>query len=272
MSIVARRALLLAPALCALCFQADASAGLVATYQFQNSLAADQAGAPALTPINSGAFVSDTVLGRTRTVYQRYSETNAPASQSALRLDTAPLSLTSNNYAVEIVFTFTDNISGNGWRRVVNSSDPSSMTEPGLHVDATNRLNIWQGIGHAGGFSLSLSAYHHVVLSVSPLGEKAYLNGALAVNYAASTPDAIATHYLSFFQDNGFEYANGRVALIRVFDAALSASEVSDLYNGGDPFPASSVPEPSTILTAMLSCVFGIGAALRRRSGSSRVA
>jgi hypothetical protein len=271
MSIVSRRALHLAPALCTLCFQAETNAGLVATYQFRNSLAADQPGAPALIPINSGAFVSDTVFSQTRTVYQRYSANNAHASQSALRLDTAPLGLTSNDYAVEIVFAFTDNISGNGWRRVVNSSDPSRMTDQGLYVDRDNRLNIWQGRGHAGGVSLSSGSYHHVVLSVSPSSEQAYLNGSLAVSYAR-TPDAIATHYLIFFQDDSYEYANGRVALIRVFDAALSASEVTDLYNGGDPFPASSVPERSTILTATLSCVFGFGAAVRRLCGSSRLA
>jgi len=48
------------------------SAGLVATYQFQDTLAADEAGAPALTALNSGAFVTATnVLGQTRTVYER---------------------------------------------------------------------------------------------------------------------------------------------------------------------------------------------------------
>ncbi|MCU0246618.1 MAG: hypothetical protein MUC42_08585, partial [Bryobacter sp.] len=49
------------------------SASLIGTYTFQNTLNASQGGVPALTAANprgANAFVTDTVLGQPRTVYE----------------------------------------------------------------------------------------------------------------------------------------------------------------------------------------------------------
>jgi hypothetical protein len=244
-----------------------AEAQLVASYQFNNTLAADQGGAPALTAINSGFFTTGTVFGQSRNLYQRTSASNVSSAQSALQLDTAPLALTANNYAVELVFTFTDNLDSrgvNGYRRVVDSYDPSSLQDPGFYVGPNSLLDIYQAGSHAGGPSLTDGSFYDVVLSVSPTGEQAYLNGAQVVNYAG-TPDAIATHFLTFFQDESFEYGNGQVALVRVFDRALTSGEVSTLNNNGSPFASASAPEPSSIALLLLPVVGAI-VARRRKS------
>ncbi len=259
-----RNAALVVVALTSVVSASVTKAGVVATYQFQNTLAADQGGAPALTPVNSGSYVTDTVLGQPRTVYQRFSASNISANQSALRLDTAPLGLTSNNYAVEIVFTLTDNLSSDGYRRIVDSYDPASLADPGLYVGPGNTLNIFQGNPNSGGPALVNGTYYDVVLSVSLTSEQAYLNGVLAVN-RVGTPDAIATHFLTFFQDEVTEYANGRVALIRVFDSALTANQVAVLNNNGNPFPSAVVPEPSTMVAGSFAVLCGLGLAWRRR-------
>ena len=238
-----------------------AQAALVATYEFDNSFAANEAAAAAIVPLNGGNFVTDTVFGQSRTVYQRYSASNASSAQSALRLDTASLGLASNNYAVELVFSFTDNISLNGYRRLVNAFDPASLADPGFYVDYNSHLNIYQNGPHSGGATLADGTYYDVVLSVSPGGEQAYVNGELAVAHGG-TPDAIQSHYLNFFLDEVYEYTNGRVALLRIFDASLSGADVTALHNAGNPF-AAPVPVPAAVWL-FGSALGGLGA-LRRR-------
>jgi hypothetical protein len=243
------------------------AADVVATYQFNHSLSADEAGAPALLALNGGSFVLDnTVLGQTRTVYQRFSASNASGSQSALRLDTAGLGLTSDSYAVELVFSFTDTLVPPGtqnYRRVVNGWDPGLLRDPGLYVGPSRQVNVFSGGPHAGGPSMSDGTYYDVVLSVSPGREDAYVNGQPAVQLGGATPDAIETRYLSFFLDEVYEYGNGNVALIRIFNAPLEAAAVQALYNGGNPFPAA-IPEPAT-LSLWLAGLAALPALVRRR-------
>lgn len=142
-----RRTYFVIAGILALSVSESANARLVATYRFGNTLAADQIGAPPLTRINSGAFVKDSgVFGESRTVYQRG---GSPAAPSALRLDTRSLSLTPNNYAVQLVFAFTS--SANSWRRIINSYDPSSLSDSGFYVGTENTLDIYQGGSHKGG-------------------------------------------------------------------------------------------------------------------------
>lgn len=80
----------------------------------------------------------------------------------------------------------------------------------------------------------------------------------------AGTPDMIYTHYLTFFQDDASEYGNGNLALLRVFDQALTGAEVATLNNNGNPFPAANaVPESGTFALLLA----GGWALVRRRKG-----
>lgn len=257
-----RRTVLAIAGLFAFSLGGTAHAQLVATYQFDNSLAADQPGMPALTALNSGSFVTDAnVLGQSRTVYQRTSTNSSHATQSALQLDTTALSLTANNYSVELVFTFTDNLGGGSWRRILNSYDPSSQSDNGFYVGPSNTLNIFDSGSNGGGTALLDGTYYDVVLTVSPTAEAAYLNGSLMTSHNG-TPDSIQSHYLTFFQDDASEYGNGKVALLRVFNQVLTAAEVASLNNNGNPFVLNSaVPEPGTFALLLA----GLGAFGHRR-------
>lgn len=247
----------------ALSLGGTADAQVVATYQLNNTLAADQPGVAALTAINAGSFVTDTVLGQSRTVYQRTSASSAHAAQSALQLDTSALALTANSYSVELVFTFTDNLNGSSFRRILNSYDPSSQADAGFYVGPGNILDIYQSGSNGGGTALANGTYYDVVLTVSPTGEKAYLNGTQMTSYTGTPPpDRIYTNYLTFFQDDATEYGNGRLALLRVFNQVLTGAEVAALNNNGNPFQsANATPEPGTFALLLT----GLAALVRRR-------
>jgi len=251
-------------ATCLLALSAAASAAdLVATYQFNGKLAADQAGAPALTALNGGTFVTESdVFGQARVVYQRSGGAD-PSAQSVLQLDTSGLGLTGNSYAVQMVFRF-DSGSTEGYRRLVDGWNVDNLQDNGFYVGLNGRLSIYSNNSAEGGPVLANGQFHDVVLNVTPTGEQAYANGAFAVS-RTETPDAIQGSTLSFFLDNSGEYANGQVALIRVFSGSLTADEVVALHNSGNPFPAA-VPEPSSVLL-MLAGLAGLGGwAARRRS------
>lgn len=244
----------LAGLVCAL-LASPARAGLVATYQFQNSLAADEAGVPALTAVNPGSFATDTVFGQSRYVYRRGSSSNLPADQSILSLDTTSLALPHSNYSVELVFRFTDSLDprapGIDFRRVVNGNDG----ENGLYVGSRSGpsgliVDDYVGGSQTGGPMIVDGTYYHLVLTVSSSGESVYVDGGLAVSIN-STPNALNSNVLNFFLDNSFEYGNGDVALIRLYDSALTARQAAALYNGGNPFPAA-VPEPASVVLAGL--------------------
>lgn len=232
------------------------SAKIVATYQFNNILSADEATSPALTALNSGSFVTDNVFGQTRTVYERTTSSNASSDQSALQLDTTGLSLTANNYAVELVFTFTDSLDprapNTNYRRILNSNDQ----DPGFYVGPANSLSIYQNGPHKGGSDLINGTYYDVVLSVSPSGEKAYINGSEVISYSG-TPDSIQSNFLKFFNDDVYEYGNGKVALIRIFDSSLSSNDVASLNNNGNPFP-TAVPLSPAIFNMLSGLITGL--------------
>ena len=164
---------------------------------------------------------------------------------------------------MQIVFSLADH--PNTYRRLVNSYDDAAPNDAGLYVGPSNQLNLYNLGPNSGGTALSTGPYYDVVLSVAPGSERAYLDGAFEVAIG-STPDRIQGHTLSFFLDDAFEYANGRVAMIRVFQGALSDAEVLALHGGGNPFTAA-VPEPETyaMLLAGLGVLGVLGVATRRR-------
>jgi len=240
----------------------------VATYIFNNNLNAQQGGVPALTatdPLGTNAFSTATVFGATHTIYQTIGA-NPFAQEAGLTLDTTGL-IPTNNYSVEMVFSFTQN--ANAWRRIIDVSDRTQDT--GLYVDTSNHVDVFNTGGGTSPFALN--TFFDVFVTVDPANNvDVYLNGTLEHSTTTTVMNiANPGDLMHFFLDNpNNEYSNANTALIEVFNSALTSSDVATL--SADPFanvgPVTSVnaPEPGTAALAAFGALpLLVALRLRRR-------
>src|SRR5690242_10055736 len=102
------------------------AATAVATYQFNNSFAADQAGPPAMVavdPLGTSIFQTDTVLGQSRTVWSFNGNNSPPSQQAGLTVNTTGL-IPPQSYSVDMVLEFTQG--ANAWRRLIDVQNRQS--------------------------------------------------------------------------------------------------------------------------------------------------
>ena len=148
---------------------------LVASYEFNQTLNADQGGVPALTPTDplaQSGFVVDPTLGAGHYVY-RFSGNRSPVTdQAGLSLNTTGL-VPTNSYSVEVAVNFDSH--GGAWDRLIDVSD--RQTDNGLYVDPSNHLQVYPIIAGTDPYT---DGYRDVILTVAAGGTvKGYLDGVL---------------------------------------------------------------------------------------------
>lgn len=250
----------------------------VATYTFaNNSFAAQEAGIPALSqidPLGLNGFETANVFGQNRTVFSWNGNASPATQQAGLFVNTSSF-LTPNSYSIELVFEFTEDT--NTWRRIVDTQNRQS--DNGFYVEPSDRLQVYNDV--TGTDTFATNQFQHVVLTNFNNGAaqdvRMYLNGVLQgvsptdqLNLnQANNPDRL----LHFFLDNTAsnaqtEFADGKVALIRLYNGVLSPEQIQG--QSGDPFtpPAgggtANAPEPGALALA-LPCFAMIAVARRRR-------
>lgn len=240
----------------------------VATWNFDNTLAADEPGVSALTaidPLALNGFITDTVFGQSRQVY-RFDGNQTPTQQAGLAINTTGLLNADNAYSVDMIFQFEANQSS--WENIFGVSNRTS--DNAFYVEPGNHLQVWPTGG--GPTLFTFGEYHRISLTNNGAGHvTAYLDGIFQFDlttasmdfsaYAGANPDRL----IHFFADNLVgpgqnEFADGRVAMIRLFDGELTNTEVGEL-----PVPGGAVPEPETLSLMLAGLGLSCFMARRRR-------
>jgi len=250
---------LLALAAAAGCAAAQAAPNPVAEYDFNGSLASSVAGAPALVavdPLNESGFVTDTVGGTPRTVYNFQGSNEPTNDQAGLSLNTTGLITNPGIYSVEMLFKFTER--DGAWRRIFDTQE--RLSDNGFYVDPSNNLDVYPVAGGAG---FTNNVYHDVFLVDDNGVVSFYLDGSSQASVTTNIMNLPADGMVNFFLDNVVgggqgEYSSGDIARIRLYDAALSAVP-----------PPPAVPEPGNVVL-MLGGLALVVSLARRRSGGAR--
>ncbi len=224
-------------------------ATVVATYRFQDTLAADEKGVPALIPTNplrKNGFETATVFGKPRRVYRFTGRAMPVHLQAGLTFDNRGGLLPVNNYSVEMIFVFLQ--ADNRWRRIVDAQDRQS--DNGFYAAPDNRLQIYPfpSVGKL----LTAGTYRHVVLAVESTGvAKAYLDAGL--QFTAKTEIMNINNprkVLHLFLDNTvgpgqYEYSNGKIAFLRLYKGVLTQDQAAGLSSAAHAGPSAAADKPA---------------------------
>jgi hypothetical protein len=212
-----------------------------ASYYFNDSLAADEYDKPSLSavdPLGMNGFESVTIDGQSRRVYSFGGNYSPAYLQAGLSLDTTGL-IDPDTYSIEMVFEFTEVRSDGWWRRILDVKGRSS--DEGFY-DAGDTLYIYGAVHQIEPTTtFTTNVFHHIVLTNERGVVSAYLDGHLEL---VTKPGAVMKidnpgNILNFFLDNSAdsfqdESADGKVALIRIYDRKLTDNDVAALVQ--NPF------------------------------------
>jgi hypothetical protein len=201
----------------------------VASYYFNNTLAATEAGKPALIAVNptgNNKFTTETVLGVSRSVYE-WSGTEPFDSnlQGGLTLNTTGL-IEYDNYSVEILFRFFRDSSR--YRKITDHQN--RLSDEGLYVSASGLFNVYPAT--TGNIIYTPNQWYRVVLTNytknGVQGVRVYVNGVF--QFEAVTGNLNLNNLnnpnklLHFFLDDNVltrEYSPGQVAMIRLYNKVI---------------------------------------------------
>jgi uncharacterized repeat protein (TIGR01451 family) len=198
---------------------------LTADYRFQNTLDSSTGSAPPLTNIGVGGnrFTSESVGGAPRSVlaFPRGSGVALPSTAGVIPNDA---------YSIAILFRFDET---SGYRRIIDFKNGSSDT--GLY-NLSGTLNFF-GATSGSSTPIQPNTYIQVVLTRDAAGNVVgYINGVQQFTFRDTSNLAVIADSLRFFVDDtavGGEQSAGAVARIRLYNGALSASEVVAINEEG---------------------------------------
>jgi hypothetical protein len=221
-----------------LLWSSPAGAGLIHDYLFQGSLA-DSLGGPSLVSLGGTVGPNAYTFG----------------AEQGLSLSNALTGGEDATYSIYLNFEF-DSLTG--YRKILDFKDLAS--DNGLYNLNTD-INYYNfSFSSAGVFTPGVFAQVVLTRDNTTGSVVGYVDGVPQISFTDTTSDAVfnaANNIINFFQDDnvtgGRESSSGSVSEIRIYDTALSASQVAALST-------SSVPEPASLAIAgggLLLCFLG---------------
>ena len=193
---------------------------LQADYQFQNTRSSSVGSAAALTDLGTNSFTSAVVDGTSTTVLSF-------AQGDGLSLNPTTGVVPSNNYTI-VALVSLQQVSS--WRRLMDFKNATSDT--GLYVQ-NGHLNFYPS-GSGNPVSIAANTWVQIVLTRDTTGTvTGYVDGVQQFQFSDTGSYAVlsSSNTLRFFRDDGSssEASAGSVARIRLYNGALTASQVAAL-------------------------------------------
>ncbi len=105
-----------------------------------------------------------------------------------------------------------------------------------FHSSRAINFTRWGGYQNFFAGAVSLSQWHHIVFTLSSGGSnnaRIYVDGGVPTTGTITTPlnANAATTGISWYVQSDIDYFNGLVDDLRIYNRALSATDVAELYN-----------------------------------------
>lgn len=231
-------------------------------YDFKNTMNEKSGSGPALNILGTGAFFDDALTDLScieRPLY--YFDAN-----SGVQFDNgAAGNFFANSYSIEMYFAYDNN---NGFFRVIDFKNRTS--DFGLY--ATSSTLVFYDELTVGTTAFGAGQFVHLVVTRDGLTDEVslYVNGSQLGSFTDTNGEALtnASNVLNFFQDDlifGGEAQPGDIALLKIYDYPLTATNVTDLFTGMEA--TSGVVAFSPDITS--ACLTGNNFVFTNESGNS---
>ena len=124
-------------------------------------------------------------------------------------------------------------------RYVLDWGSNATSAQWGLWIDPLAKPTLWGwGDDLQGHMFLGYSAWHHIAATYDGTNRVLYLDGAIE-NRGVATLNTGTTYNLQLGRGPSGNYFPGRIDEVRIYDRALSAEEVRDVYLCAMPAPSN---------------------------------
>ena len=138
----------------------------------------------------------------------------------------------------------------------------------GLIVLKNNQLNIYTNTDNLFSYILETGKKYHVALSQSGSSVSAFINGVLvdSVSLSVTLNAGGGSYYIGRNPYSAIEFFNGKMSGVKLFNTALTAAQVADLYNNPEKVVPTGVA--NTALKLFLPMQEGAGTTAYDGSGN----